>query len=283
MPRLAERTSRIASSPTMKVTATVDRLRREGVEVVDLGAGEPDFPTPAAINAAAHAAIDQNFTKYTPVGRHAGSAPGDLRSLPARLRRGIPGVRGHHLRRREAGALQHVARLVQPGRRSDHARAVLADVGRTGQAGRRDTGDRPHLARGRLRDHRRPDSGRHRSADARHSDQLAVQSDRRADLRSGADGDRQGSGETRDLGDRRFLLREVDLRRGPAQSARRAGPVLPRLLGHLRLGVEGLCHDGMALWLVDRAGGRDRGGAARCRAMRPRTSPRSPRRRWWRR
>jgi aspartate aminotransferase len=59
--------SRIASSPTMKVTATVDRLRRAGVEVIDLGAGEPDFPTPAAINAAAHAAIDQNVTKYTPV------------------------------------------------------------------------------------------------------------------------------------------------------------------------------------------------------------------------
>ncbi len=45
-PRLAERTSRIASSPTMKVTATVDRLRREGVEVIDFGAGEPDFATP---------------------------------------------------------------------------------------------------------------------------------------------------------------------------------------------------------------------------------------------
>jgi aspartate aminotransferase len=67
MPRLADRTSRIASSPTMKVTAAVDRLRREGVEIIDLGAGEPDFPTPADINAAAHAAIDQNFTKYTPV------------------------------------------------------------------------------------------------------------------------------------------------------------------------------------------------------------------------
>jgi aspartate aminotransferase len=67
MPRLAERTSRIASSPTMKVTATVDRLRREGVEVIDFGAGEPDFGTPQAINAAAHAAIDQDFTKYTPV------------------------------------------------------------------------------------------------------------------------------------------------------------------------------------------------------------------------
>ena len=67
MRRLAERTTRIASSPTMKVTATVDRLRREGVEVIDFGAGEPDFGTPAAINAAAHAAIDQDFTKYTPV------------------------------------------------------------------------------------------------------------------------------------------------------------------------------------------------------------------------
>jgi len=51
----------------MKVTATVDRLRREGVDVIDFGAGEPDFGTPASINAAAHAAIDQDFTKYTPV------------------------------------------------------------------------------------------------------------------------------------------------------------------------------------------------------------------------
>src|SRR4249919_1555859 len=67
MTRLADRTSRIASSPTMKVTATVDRLRRAGVEVIDFGAGEPDFGTPLSIGAAAHAAIDQNFTKYTPV------------------------------------------------------------------------------------------------------------------------------------------------------------------------------------------------------------------------
>jgi aspartate aminotransferase len=67
MTRLAERTNRIASSPTMKVTATVDRLRREGVEVIDFGAGEPDFGTPASIGAAGHAAIDEDFTKYTPV------------------------------------------------------------------------------------------------------------------------------------------------------------------------------------------------------------------------
>jgi aspartate aminotransferase len=67
MMSLADRTARISSSPTMKVTATVDRLRREGVDVIDFGAGEPDFGTPAAINEAAHEAIDQDFTKYTPV------------------------------------------------------------------------------------------------------------------------------------------------------------------------------------------------------------------------
>ncbi len=66
MARLAERTTRIASSPTMSVTATVDRLRREGVDVIDLGAGEPDFPTPEPVKRAAHEAIDRNFTKYTP-------------------------------------------------------------------------------------------------------------------------------------------------------------------------------------------------------------------------
>jgi aspartate aminotransferase len=66
MTKLADRTTRISSSPTMKVTATVDRLRREGVEVIDFGAGEPDFPTPAPVKAAAHDALDQDFTRYTP-------------------------------------------------------------------------------------------------------------------------------------------------------------------------------------------------------------------------
>ncbi|HJZ75434.1 MAG TPA: pyridoxal phosphate-dependent aminotransferase [Vicinamibacterales bacterium] len=65
--KLAERTTRIASSPTMKVTATVDRLRRSGVEVIDFGAGEPDFATPEPVKDAGHAALDANFTRYTPV------------------------------------------------------------------------------------------------------------------------------------------------------------------------------------------------------------------------
>ena len=66
MKKLAARTTRISGSPTMNVTATVDRLRREGVEVIDFGAGEPDFATPDAIKATGHAALDANFTRYTP-------------------------------------------------------------------------------------------------------------------------------------------------------------------------------------------------------------------------
>jgi aspartate aminotransferase len=62
---LSERTKRIGVSPTMKVAAEAMRLKAQGVDVVDLGAGEPDFPTPAHVSSAAHAAIDANFTKYT--------------------------------------------------------------------------------------------------------------------------------------------------------------------------------------------------------------------------
>jgi aspartate aminotransferase len=65
---IAERISRISISSTMKVSADADKLRREGVDVVDFGAGEPDFPTPANIKQAAIDALAKNFTKYTAVG-----------------------------------------------------------------------------------------------------------------------------------------------------------------------------------------------------------------------
>jgi aspartate aminotransferase len=52
----------------MKVMADADKLRREGVDVVDFSAGEPDFPTPDNIKQAAVRALEQNFTKYTPAG-----------------------------------------------------------------------------------------------------------------------------------------------------------------------------------------------------------------------
>lgn len=52
----------------MAVTAEAARLRRAGVDVVALGAGEPDFPTPENIKQAAVRAIESNFTRYTAAG-----------------------------------------------------------------------------------------------------------------------------------------------------------------------------------------------------------------------
>lgn len=62
---LSERMTQVGMSPTMKGTMEAEKLRRQGIDVVDLGAGEPDFPTPAHITEAAHAALNRNFTKYT--------------------------------------------------------------------------------------------------------------------------------------------------------------------------------------------------------------------------
>src|SRR5215471_17291512 len=66
--QIAERIASISVSSTMKVSAEADRLRGEGVDVVDFGAGEPDFPTPDNIKQAAIRALEQNFTKYTAAG-----------------------------------------------------------------------------------------------------------------------------------------------------------------------------------------------------------------------
>lgn len=65
---LAKRLQLIKPSPTLMVTVQVAALRRQGIEVIDFGAGEPDFDTPEHIKEAAIAALRQGKTKYTPVG-----------------------------------------------------------------------------------------------------------------------------------------------------------------------------------------------------------------------
>ncbi|MFY9554178.1 MAG: pyridoxal phosphate-dependent aminotransferase [Blastocatellia bacterium] len=52
-------------SSTLAVLMEAERLRAEGVELIDLGAGEPDFPTPRNVKDAAGKAIENNFTRYT--------------------------------------------------------------------------------------------------------------------------------------------------------------------------------------------------------------------------
>src|SRR5579863_8265384 len=65
--KLTERINRIQPSATMAVVAEADKLRQQGIDVVDFGAGEPHFATPQHIKDAGVAAIQGNFTKYTAV------------------------------------------------------------------------------------------------------------------------------------------------------------------------------------------------------------------------
>ena len=55
----------------MAVVAEAESCAQQGIDVVDFGAGEPHFSTPQHIKDAAIAAIQDNFTKYTAVARHA--------------------------------------------------------------------------------------------------------------------------------------------------------------------------------------------------------------------
>jgi aspartate aminotransferase len=66
--KLTDRINRIEPSATMAVVAEAEKLRSQGIDVVDFGAGEPHFATPQHIKDAAIAAIQGNFTKYTAVG-----------------------------------------------------------------------------------------------------------------------------------------------------------------------------------------------------------------------
>ena len=66
--KLTERINRIEPSATMAAVAEADKLRQQGIDVVDCTAGEPHFSTPQHVKDAAIAAIQANFSKYTAVG-----------------------------------------------------------------------------------------------------------------------------------------------------------------------------------------------------------------------
>ncbi|HXR98785.1 MAG TPA: pyridoxal phosphate-dependent aminotransferase [Terriglobales bacterium] len=68
MPELSHRIGRISVSATAAMVNEAARLRAAGRDLVDFGAGEPDFPTPAHILESAIAALHAGDTKYTPTG-----------------------------------------------------------------------------------------------------------------------------------------------------------------------------------------------------------------------
>ena len=60
--------ARIAPSQTTAMTDRAARLREQGVDIISLSVGEPDFATPPHVIAAARAALDAGETRYTAVG-----------------------------------------------------------------------------------------------------------------------------------------------------------------------------------------------------------------------
>ena len=64
---LSERSKQVAASSTLAITAKINQMVADGLDVVKFGAGEPDFDTPEHIKEAGIDSIQDGFTKYTPV------------------------------------------------------------------------------------------------------------------------------------------------------------------------------------------------------------------------
>jgi len=66
--QVASRIRQIPPSATLALNAKANQLKAQGVDIVNFGVGEPDFDTPVNIREAAIRAINEGFTRYTPVG-----------------------------------------------------------------------------------------------------------------------------------------------------------------------------------------------------------------------
>ncbi len=83
--KLASRISRISVSQTMAVNEKALQMRAQGIEIVDFGAGEPDFPTPENIKQAGSRAIESQFHAIHADRRYPGPEEGHRRAACADL------------------------------------------------------------------------------------------------------------------------------------------------------------------------------------------------------
>ena len=67
MNKLADRLNRLSSSATLAMSQKSQELKAQGVDVINMSVGEPDFNTPDAIKEAAIKAVNENFSRYSPV------------------------------------------------------------------------------------------------------------------------------------------------------------------------------------------------------------------------
>jgi len=82
MAQLSERLQRLAPSATLAMSQKSSEMKAQGIDVINMSVGEPDFNTPDHIKEAAKNAVDENFSKYSPVPGYA-----DLRkAISAKLK-----------------------------------------------------------------------------------------------------------------------------------------------------------------------------------------------------
>ena len=67
MEQLSNRLNRLAPSATLAMSQKSNEMQAQGIDVINMSVGEPDFNTPEAIKEAAKKAVDENYSKYSPV------------------------------------------------------------------------------------------------------------------------------------------------------------------------------------------------------------------------
>mgnify|MGYP001697283305 CR=1 FL=1 len=67
MAQLSERLNRLAPSETLAMSQKSSEMKAQGIDVINMSVGEPDFMTPDHIKEAGKKAIDDNYSKYSPV------------------------------------------------------------------------------------------------------------------------------------------------------------------------------------------------------------------------
>ena len=191
MPAFAERLGRVQVAASVQMTIRARELRAQGVDIIQLTIGEPNFASPRHAIEAAHQAALARRDEISAAGRHAGAEAGDPAQVQARQRAGLRAGRDLRRQRRQAGDLQCADGDGGPGRRGGDPGAVVERLCADDEAVRRRAGVRELPAEQRLqaarRGHRRGDHAEDQVADPEQPEQ----SDRRLLLGGRAARDRR--------------------------------------------------------------------------------------------
>ena len=98
MAQLSDRLQRLAPSATLAMSQKSNEMKAQGVDVINMSVGEPDFMTPDHIKAAGKKAIDDNYSKYSPVPGYKDLREAIAEKLKKRISSIIPSMRSSSVR-----------------------------------------------------------------------------------------------------------------------------------------------------------------------------------------